>query len=478
MNKLSLSLISTALLGAPAAAQIPNFLMTYSQQEGSMSGSGGTVLANLLPNEMHLVDFTVPCSNVSAEKWLPRTTSHVMAGDENADGTYFNPAIFGSIDALTTTTPFISSVNVENQRTVYFSPSVDMGTNISGSPGLRRGDVGRINRIGFVDGQIEYFITQEQFNNAMGLPAAYPIDIDAIAFQPNYGIFYSVDADVPAMTVCGPTLVRDGDILCLPGGSLSYTADMRIAATTPNSAAIVYSEPQMNVFTNNAQVTDRFGACITTVGDIESLEIDMFGPALNITVCPGIVVPTPNLIYSCENGTGGSLLQTAGAGAIYNTICGPAGTSCGFGPTYGNQVGIRPLSATTGAPSYVNALVSTRACRHVLEPQQHVMNVFPAGAPMGANMIDYYNPFVLSLILIELAPATVPPSFPAAPFSPTCFPDLYAPTITPWLPVGPGYGSFPMIGIPPAWMGKIIYQGVGFGAGVFELSTPTVIDVQ
>ena len=37
MNKLSLSLISTAVLGAPAAAQIPNFLMTYSQQKGGFA---------------------------------------------------------------------------------------------------------------------------------------------------------------------------------------------------------------------------------------------------------------------------------------------------------------------------------------------------------------------------------------------------------------------------------------------------------
>ncbi len=71
----------------------------------------------------------------------------------------------------------------------------------------------------------------------------------------------------------------------------------------------------------------------------------------------------------------------------------------------------------------------------------------------------------------------LPNSVPAFPFSLSCFPDLYTPTIPPWLPVGPGFGSFPMVGIPPAWSGKVLYQGVGFGPGTFELSTPTVIDV-
>ena len=80
--------------------------------------------------------------------------------------------------------------------------------------------------------------------------------------------------------------------------------------------------------------------------------------------------------------------------------------------------------------------------------------VFPLGAPLVANMIDYNNPFVLSLILIEIVPPTVPNSVPAFPFSLSCFPDLYTPTITPWLPVGPDFGSFPMVGIPPAWSGK------------------------
>jgi hypothetical protein len=73
--------------------------------------------------------------------------------------------------------------------------------------------------------------------------------------------------------------------------------------------------------------------------------------------------------------------------------------------------------------------------------------------------------------------ATVVRLVPAFPFSLSCFPDLYTPTITPWLLVGPGFGSFPMVGIPPAWSGKVLYQGVGFGPGTFELSTPTVIDV-
>jgi len=473
MNQLSLSLIATAALAAAAAAQAPQFLLTYSQPEATVSGSGGTALGQLLPNEIHYVNFTIPCSAVSAEKWMPRTCTHVMAGDEDGDGVYFESSLLGRIDGLMTTANWTSPIGGDTQRSVYYSPSQPMGTNVSGAPGLRPGDIGRIVRLGAADGQVQHFITQELLNNALGLPAAYAIDIDACAFQPNYGLFFSVDDDVLAMTMCGPMLIRDGDVLCLPGGTMSYTGDLRVAATMPNSAVVVYNEAQMNVFTANAQVADRFGACLTSVGDVESLEMDLFGPTSTITPCPGVTVPVPNLYYSCETGTGASLLQIAGGGSIVPTPCGLAGTPCASGgPTWGPQMGVRPTSTTTGAASFVNAIANTRVCTHTLEPQQHV--VFGPAPPV---QVDYNNPFVLSLVLIELVPAFVPPSAPAFPFSPTCFPDLYAPSIIPWLPVGTGFGSFATPAFPPAFTGKVLFQGVGFSTGTFELSTPAVIDV-
>ncbi|MFT4513915.1 MAG: hypothetical protein ACI89X_002590 [Planctomycetota bacterium] len=473
MNKLTITLLSTAALSTTAFAQLPAYMTTFSQPENSASGSGGTVLGNLLPNEITVLEFNGACF-ASSEKWMPRTCTHTMAGDENADGNYFNPGILGGINALVSVANWTSPIGGDTQRSIYYSPEVAMGTNISGSPGLRPGDVGRINRVGTADGQIEYFITQEQVNLALGLPPAYPINIDAACFQPNFGFYFSVDADVPAMTICGPTLIRDGDVLCLPGGSMGYTGSLTIATTTPNSAVRVFSESQMNVMTANAMVADRFGACVTTVGDVESLEMDLTGPTLTITPCPGFTLLVPKLIYSCENGTGASLLETP-FGAIHNTPCGPAGTSCTSGnPTLGPQMGVRPTSLTVGASSYINALVASRGCRHVLEPQNPVVT---GPAPPGATMIDCYSPFVLGLVLVELVPPTVPGSLPAFPFSPTCFPDLYAPSIIPWVTVGPGYSSFPMLGIPAAFTGKVLFQNVGFGAGVFELSTPAVIDI-
>jgi hypothetical protein len=306
MNKLTITLCSTAALAASALAQNPDFLASYSLPEQNVSGSGGTVLAALRPNEVASLAFsTALCPGVSAEKWLPRTCSHTMAGDENADGTYFNPSIFGNVDALLANNVYATPIGIENQRTVFWSVSAPMGNNISATP-FRAGDVARIVRIGTGDGQVQHFIRQEQINMALGLPPAFAIDVDAIAFQPNYGVWFSIDVDVPANTACGPMIVRDGDVLCIPPWALSYTSDMRIASVAPNSAVVAYSEAQMDLFTMNAQVTDRFGVCLTNVVDVEALELDLMAPATSVIPCPGFTLPTPALIYTCETGTGAS----------------------------------------------------------------------------------------------------------------------------------------------------------------------------
>ncbi|MEZ6037583.1 MAG: hypothetical protein R3F29_08885 [Planctomycetota bacterium] len=466
-------------LALPAVAQAPEFLLTFSQAERTLSGSGGTVLQNLAPNEIaHINWWAQPCSSLTTEKFSPRTCMQTMAGDENGDGLYWNPAIFGSIDALCAPMN-AAGIASTNPREVFWSPSAAMGTAISGLPQLRPGDVGRI--VNFpTDGQVQYFMRQEQFNQALGLPLATPIDVDAITWSPNYGVLFSLDADTPANTFCGPMMVRDGDVLCIPGWAITWTPDMRVAAVLPNSAVVGYSEAQMDLFVANAGVSDRFGACITTAVDVEALEIDWSAPPSAAGIgCSGAFVPMPELIFAVETGTGGSLLCTAGGGTIYASPCGLVGTPCGFGPTFGDQIGIAPASTALGAPSHVNALCATSVHTYVLEPQQHVLAYGGAGGP-GTN-IDVGSPWLWNFIFIEFVPPTVPWSLTVAPtFSAFCFPDLYTPSLNFWTIAGApgGYGSFATPAIPASWSGKILFQSLAFGGSGLELSTPTVIDVQ
>jgi hypothetical protein len=478
MNTFAIRLVTAAALASVASAQGPDFLATFSQPERTLSTSGGTVLQGLFPNEIAQINWsTSTCATFSAEKWTPRTAFHTMAGDEDANGVYWNPTIFGEIDALLSIPNPTTTAGGPNQRTVFFSPSTAMGNNVSASP-LRPGDVGRIVRNGLGDGQVQYFIRREQINTALGLPLATPVDVDAIAFQPNFGVWFSLDTDI-ATPLCGGTLVRDGDIVCIPGGALAYTPDLRIAGVAPNSAVVAITEAQVDAMVVNAGIADRFGACIPNAIDTEALEIDLTGPVGSAPTCVGLAIPRPTLIFSTETMTGASLLTTAGGGNILPRPCGLVGSPCGTGPTFGPQIGLRQPPAPAGVPSYVNAIASARVCHHVLEAQQPVLNVFPFGAPAGATMIDYGSQWAFNFALIEIVPPVVPGSLPAAPFSLLCFPDLYAPSVVvhAW-PLFGTWGSFPMVAIPPGFMGKVLFQSVGFGGSGLELSTPTVIDVQ
>ena len=476
-----LSAVLTAL-ATSASAQGPDLLLTYSQPELTLSGSAGTVLQFLNPNEIaHLEWSNGPCSSLSAEKWAPITCFNTMAGDENSDGWYWNPAIMGSIDALMTGVPTSPVAGGVNPRTVFYSPSVALGTGVSGTPGLRIGDVGRIVRdASNLDGRVEYFMTQEQFDTSLGLPLTTPIDIDAIAFAPGFGVFFSLDADIFAFPACGPTLVQDGAVLFVPNSALSYTSDFRVASVLANSAVVLYTEAQMSAFLTNAQITDRFGTCLTNVIDTESLEIDWSGTINTVALCPGNVFQVPSLVFSAETMTGAGLATTANNGSIWVGMCGATARGCGGGPTFGPQTGIQPTSSTVGAASYVNSIASTWCWRYSMEAQQHTAST-TFGLSAGWQSLHLSSPVAWNFILWTPAPSGVNVVAPTMtnPFGLFCFPDLYPmPNFFTAVPTVGGFATCPLMAISPGFVGKVVFQSLGFPTtGSWELSTPVTLEL-
>jgi hypothetical protein len=111
------------LNGTPACALISgfltaqgvvgDFLYTTSQNETTASFSGGTVLRHIHPNDI----VGMRSCGTFAEKWAPRLCFTTMAGDEDAGDDYWEPGIFGEIDALlaSPSSPF----GQVNARTVW-----------------------------------------------------------------------------------------------------------------------------------------------------------------------------------------------------------------------------------------------------------------------------------------------------------------------------------------------------------------------
>jgi len=465
----TLTLLSAVTLAtATLQAQGFDFLYTTSQNEITLSGSGGTVLRNIHPNDIVGVP-AVQCMTM-AEKWLPRQGIITMAGDENGDDNYWQPGILGSIDALIASGPAGSAM--VNGRTVWYSPSVTLGNVVSGGPGLRPGDIGRIVRNGGLDGKVQHFIRQEQINQALGLPIATVIDVDAAAFGNNQGLYLSLDTDIACSPCGGPTLLRDGDVFCIPPGSYTLTGAGTIGAVAANSAVRIYTEAQIDTFVANASVADRFGACVPNAIDLESLEIDIFTPStLTMPTCVGTAIFVPTLLFTTETLTGGAILTTAGGGQIYTTTCGLVGTPCAAGPTLGNQVGLRPVSAALGVPSYLNALASTRIFTYAAEAKQAQI---PAFTPA---QIDFNTPGFATWVFMTFAPTGPGAVAPSTPFAWGFlgFPDYYmVPNFMGTIPGG--FGTYTSPAIP--FVCDLVFQGVTITtAGTIEASTPTMVEV-
>ncbi len=461
-----LSFVTLAVATAPA--QGFDFLYTTSQNETTLSGSGGTVLRNIHPNDIVGVP-AVQCLTM-AEKWLPRQGIITMAGDEDGDDNYWQPGILGSIDALLTTGP--AGTAMVNGRTVWYSPSVTLGNVVSGGPGLRPGDIGRIVRNGGLDGKVQYFIRQEQICQALGLPITTPIDVDAAAFGNNQGLYLSLDSDIVCTPCGGLTLLRDGDVFCIPPGSYTMTAAGTIGAVAANSAVRVYTEAQIDAFVVNALVTDRFGVCVTTAVDLEALDIDPFTPGtLTMPTCAGTAIAVPTLLFTTETLTGGAILTTAGGGSIYGSTCGLVGTQCGSGPTLGNQIGLRPAAPGLGMASYVNALAGTRIFTYSAETKVAQIPVFTPA------QVDFNTPGFATWVFMTFAPTGPGAVAPSTPFlwGFLGFPDYYAtPNFMGTIP-----GGFATYTSPPIpFVCDLVFQGVTItSTSTIEASTPTMVEV-
>jgi len=490
MNSPMRLLLLASLPAAAMTAQVPGALLTFSQIENTISGGGGP-LQVLHPNEIMFLPLPSGCPNgARSEKWSPRTCMNVMTGDENGDGQYWNPNLFGSIDALSTgfalfwQTSSIGKI-APNPSMVYWSPSAAMGSAIIGpitatNKPLRPGDIGRIKP----DGKVEMLMSEDLFRKALGYPLG-PVDVDAFAYEPGLGIYFSLDDNIQCPEIaCLPQnlWVNDGSLLAIPWSAVTTVGpwDFRIADVIQGSAHVALDEVMIKVLVANSGVTDRNGFTITNVDDdLESLDID-HGPGTQIlsipTACGTLLVP--DFLFSTEMMTGGSVISTKNNGSPVMGPCGYLGIPSPYGIQTGAAVGIQQQLANVGPASYVNALAFGTTERFVHEPVTHQLNYgLLGGLPTTVHVGGDFD-FVVTAI--DIVPSTIAPSFT---IGGDFFPDWYCLGMMLWDVASPtsGFHSFATPHIPVGWSGKLMFQSIGVDVActncAFNLSTPCVIDV-
>ena len=464
-------LYTPLLVSSLAWAQAPDILFTLTRPQQTISAAG-LALQNVQPNEV--VRLLPNCGSHRSEKWATRTMHHAHAGDEDGDDNYWNGNLFDQIDALLSDT---YGLGPTNPRNMFFSPSVAMGTTVSGGPGLRPGDVGRIRKLSGVDGQVEYFIRAEQIELSLGLPpGAALVNVDAIAFQPNIGVMFSLEDDISIPTPLGSLLHRDGAVFLIPPGALTLSGSGTIAAVMPHSALVAYTEADMDSLVANATVTNRINRCLNRIIDTDALEIDLTLPiAFTIPSMFGPVA-VPHVLFAGQSMTGGAILDSMFGGQIRGHCAGPLGNHCAIGATKGGQLGLQ--SGFLGIPSSVNALMTAQVCTFVTEtPTPQV----PIGTP---SQIDWQSPpGMFQMMLLSFAPSGVGavPVSAASMWGGNCYPDYYLGgggphVLSSWFATGT-YGTYT---VPPiSFPGDLLFQVLTFtgtGAGI-ELSTPTIIEI-
>ncbi|MEC7584911.1 MAG: hypothetical protein VYE77_11385 [Planctomycetota bacterium] len=462
-------LYAPLLLSSLAWAQ-SDILFTMTKKVETIKGS--FFLQQVEPNE--IIRLRWHPGPDKSEKWAPRPMFHAQAGDEDGDDNYWNPALFGQIDALLSPT---WGGGPTNPRDTFFSPSVPMGTSVSLGQGLRPGDVGRIRKLSGLDGKVEYFITAEQIQLSLGIgPAPAFVNVDAIAYEPNIGVMFSLEDDTPTGLPTGPGLVQDGDVLLIPPGALSLSSSGTISAVVPGSAVLAYSEADMDALVANATVSNNVGMCVDKIRDTDALDIDLMLPPASVVPSLFGLLPVPHVMFAGESLKGGAILDSQFGGQIRGHRGGPLGNHCAIGATMGRHLGLQ--HGFFGVDCSVNALVTAQVCTFVTETPT------PQVAVSTAPQIHWHSPvsgMSLQMMLVSFVPSGpgAVPVTAASPWGGDCYPDLYLGGGGPHVlgsAFGSGeYGTWPLPAIPFA--ADLLFQMLTLGGSGVELSTPTIIEV-
>ncbi len=363
-NYAKIPALLTAITASLAAQSPTTFLFSPLKPAESLSGSGGTVLGQLNPASVDQVT-PAPGGGYSAEAFIKGMSWQTMVGDEDGDGDVHSPFVFRGVDAV-----LVKPYRIDRQGSVqprntpvtpldtFISPVADLGTNVSGAPGLRRGDCGAVVRNSAGNGQIEHFITADQIVDAFGIIDRQTrqrldpkeLNLDAICVDGRRNIFLSFEeTQILTLIVSGAPAtiaVADGAVLWLPPAAWTYDARGNVASVVARRGRVALSEFDVDALVTAAGIADFAGGCPVTIGDTDALAIDRRGGSFTVN-WGGTAYSAPHLLIGGETLTNAGVIATAGGGTIGAANGVPLAAACGAGTTSGPRMGLSPLQVTS-----------------------------------------------------------------------------------------------------------------------------------
>lgn len=336
-------------------------------------------------NRLEEFDFSLvtPSAASVARTLQPATAHQAYIGDSNFDGnytkfagfkTYFQNIQLGGLFVKAADKGLVTADKVwftvrSNAAPLQIEAFRNNGTTTSV---IRPGDFVRFTG----NGNLEYFVTQDQIDVAAGLP---PVGFSSVKgasamCQDNFGnLYYSPSQGgqwINGMST-GAALANDGAIVMIPASAIVYDAAGNVASVLANSARILVEENTLGPGLSpisvrqmvlNSQCFDRTGiplAVAGVFGRVSGLDLDPNGGTFtpNWPDSAGNYVPAPNLVFASDAGSyAGTIFSTNNNGtpAVINGItC--ASTTSGIAAN-GSWLGVR-LDTVNFQPSLMGLVV-------------------------------------------------------------------------------------------------------------------------
>lgn len=337
MKLLTLSILA-AVAAAPAVqAQAKTILFTGRYDMTSTEG-GASVLDDIRGHDITAV---TPGTGATAFSMMASTTLQARAGDIDADGSVSQLSGVVPYSNFLISGPFVKYADKTNfsPDKVYFTvkygaaptplPTFKVSSN-GKSVALRTGDFVRF----LPNGQVEFFITQDQIMKAAGTQTgAWGLGANCIAqdkdgniyFAPAHSITNSGTSVAGGMWLenglpNGKIYAYDAAIVCIPKAAITYDTNGNVADVKAASAKIVANEvgnptsqPNVRDMCKNSGAKDDKGCATDITFWMGGIDIDPNGG----TFKDWNNIDRPNLIFTVVR----SAYQTCGSwkGTVHST---------------------------------------------------------------------------------------------------------------------------------------------------------------
>jgi hypothetical protein len=470
--------LALALLAGAAVAQAPQALVFIMNDDGTTADLGAIAGQPSALGELYDTTLVrlVPGTDASAAKIAGLAEWACLMGDEDGDFDFWE-GVFDDLDALGLHALLPPPERLTSGGLILSCEAAFGGaleSSVYDSLGACDGTLFRLDRApGGATYLVHRFLTEASVLAAigqLGQPGSDGVDVDAFAMDPDGNVYLSFRVDE---AVNGVVLEDDG-VLALPAAALTFDMDLNVTAADPGSARIVLDALAVNTLVLHAGLLNASGQAITTLTDLQALELDPQGGSF-VPVQAGAELPSvPHLLFNGQ-ALGPTVLTTRDGGRIAMLNGVPLGTTT----LSGAPLGLDPAS-TSGATSDLNGLLVMPDSLPV--PMLDVTDgeVDVHAAPEGA-LVEFlgahFTPGAAALLLLDGWVPLGSPDIPSVPVQPgLVYPDFYLSPFALLVPVvTDAAGRFRVsLTAPPLPLSYIV---LAQGADVVrkELSSPALV---